>query len=234
MANPLKSDTSMGLGLLAARVPVGVVLVYAGVTKIAYAGVEHFVSQHARLVPTYMPAWFGPIYLHAVPFAEVTLGLLLVAGFLTRLSGFLASLMLISFGVATGGLNAFFKPGGDTAAALLQPPAVYLAFALIPFFCGAGRVSVDRLLSGAAQGKARVKPLDVQWRLDHEPVRLRGGRSCLDARSDPGRRRRADKRPGNDSPGNDSPGNVSTWHDPACRADLAWRGARACRRDGAK
>src|SRR4051794_10668415 len=116
MTNPLKSDGSTSLALLLARVPAGVTLAIAGWMKFrAPGGVAGFVSDNLSRVPAYMPDGFGRIYLNAVPFAEVALGAFLIAGFLTRLSGFLSALMLISFGLAFG-LHGFVDTSPDMAS----------------------------------------------------------------------------------------------------------------------
>src|SRR3954470_8330545 len=100
MPNPLKSEQSSSIGLLLARLPLGLTLAYAGISKFRQpGGVGQFVDENLSRVPTFMPEKFGTYYLHAVPYAEVVLGAMLVAGLLTRVSGFLAALMLISFAI---------------------------------------------------------------------------------------------------------------------------------------
>ena len=156
MTNPLKSDRSTSLGLLLARVPLGVTLLLAGWWKFrGPGGIAGFVSQSSRRVPAYMPAGFGDIYLHAIPFAEVILGLCLLAGFLTRLSGFLAALMLVSFGLAFG-LSGFVNADTAIASRLIEAPTVYATFALILFLAGPGKFSVDdALFAGGGGGSSR-------------------------------------------------------------------------------
>lgn len=154
MNNPLRSDTSTSLGLLLARVPVGVVLALAGNAKFrGEGGLSGFVSEHLGEVPASMPSWFGNVYLHAVPFAEVGLGTLLVLGLLTRLSGGLAALMLVSFGMIQAGASGFVNARAPYASSLLQPPAIYATFALIAFFAGPGRISFDHRFWGKAGSK---------------------------------------------------------------------------------
>lgn len=154
MNNPLKSDRSTSIGLLLARVPVGVVLALAGNAKFrSDGGVSGFVSEHLGQVPSYMPSWFGSVYLHAVPFAEVGLGLLLVLGLFTRISGGLAALMLISFGMIQAGASGFFNSHAPYGPGLFQAPAVYATFSLIAFLAGPGRISLDHRFWGKAANK---------------------------------------------------------------------------------
>lgn len=148
MNNPLQSDGSKSLGLLLARLPLGAVLVLAGYTKFHSVGLERFVNEHLSRVPQYMPSGFGNIYLHAVPFAELGLGVLLIVGLLTRVSGLLATLMLVSFGMIQAGGHGFINLAPEDASKLFQAPTVYATFALIAFLVGPGRFSIDHLLWG--------------------------------------------------------------------------------------
>jgi len=146
--NPLQSDASQSLGLLLARLPLGVVLALAGYMKFHNLGLDRFVNEHLSQVPSYLPSWFGSVYLHAVPFAEVGLGVLLVFGLLTRVSGLLATLMLVSFGMIQAGGFGFINLNPEDASKLFQSPTVYATFAMIAFLMGPGRFSVDSLLWG--------------------------------------------------------------------------------------
>jgi uncharacterized membrane protein YphA (DoxX/SURF4 family) len=148
MKNPLQSEGSQSLGLLLARVPLGAVLVLAGYMKFHMVGLNRFVDEHLSQVPSYMPSGFGNIYLHAVPFAELGFGVLLIVGMLTRLSGLLAALMLVSFGMIQAGGQGFINLNPEDASKLFQSPTVYATFALIAFLVGPGRFSVDSLLWG--------------------------------------------------------------------------------------
>lgn len=165
MINPLATNASKSLGMLIARVMLGGVLVYAGYLKVFDMGVSNFVEASASRVPSFMPEWFGPLYLRAVPFAELILGSMIVLGLLTRLSAFLSAAMLASFGLAFGLNNSSSLGNADAAnwrdlmagfinteAALAsqvpQDPLIFGALALIILFVGAGSLSVDRMLFG--------------------------------------------------------------------------------------
>lgn len=137
-----------GLGLLLARVPLGVVLALAGYEKIARQGVESFVSERRGLAEHFMSPALANLYLHAVPYAELALGGLLVLGLATRLSGFLAALMLLSFGLATGGVDGFFDPHPALAPELFKAPFTYGVLALVAFLAGPGKISLDGLFFG--------------------------------------------------------------------------------------
>src|SRR3982750_1738688 len=97
MANPFKSPVSSNLGLLLVRLPLGLLFCIKGYQKLATIGLSSFVTAHVKQVPTYVPTWFPRVYLNTLPFAEMALGALVIVGLLTRVSGFLLSLLLISF-----------------------------------------------------------------------------------------------------------------------------------------
>src|SRR5215213_7969063 len=143
-------DACNGFGLFLARVPLGIVLALAGYNKFQY-GVENFVNGARSMGEQFMPANLANMYLHAVPYAEVGLGGMLILGLLTRMSGLLSALMLISFGLATGGggTNGFFNFHPENASKLFQAPFTYGVLALVAFFAGPGTISLDHLLFGA-------------------------------------------------------------------------------------
>ncbi len=146
----MKSSTDCkacnAVGLLLARVPLGIVLAMAGYTKIFQTGVGEFVDHSRTMAERYMSSGLANMYLHAVPYAELTVGALLVVGFLTRLNALVAALMLASFGIATGGLSGFINTHPENAARLFQAPFTYGMLALVALFAGPGKISVDGLL----------------------------------------------------------------------------------------
>ncbi len=142
MKDPLKSEAAAGLGLLLARVPLGFVLVLAGYRKLVDPGLGSWVRANLSRVPGSMPGWFGNVYLHSVPFAEILCGALLVVGLLTRLSAFIVTLMLVSFTIAVTGFISHDKGG------LFTPNVFYLCLALVTFLVGPGRFSLDAWIWG--------------------------------------------------------------------------------------
>src|SRR5262249_36188375 len=126
-------------GLLIARVPLGIYMFLAGLAKIQ-GGIGKFVESTSGLVPSYLPQSVGQAYLHAVPFAEVTVGACLVLGLLTRVTGLIETLMLISFTIAATGLKPLQGVGPFHTNVLLIGLAAAIAL------LGPGRISVDALL----------------------------------------------------------------------------------------
>jgi uncharacterized membrane protein YphA (DoxX/SURF4 family) len=152
MKSTCDCDAGRTIGMLFARLPLGLSLAHTGFKKIHDTGVEKWVSDHVEQVPSYMPHGFGNLYLHAVPYAEVGLGALLVVGLLSRVSGLLTALMLVSFAMA---MNQFV----DTSMNLpFKDPIVYACFALIVLFAGPGKLSIDALLFPTRRPAAATPP----------------------------------------------------------------------------
>ncbi|MDR0285295.1 MAG: DoxX family protein [Propionibacteriaceae bacterium] len=81
---------------LAARLVLGVVLIVAGATKVG----DLRASVTATAAYQILPYWGIQVVGHALPFAEIALGLLLVSGLFTRLSGALGALLMLAFIIA--------------------------------------------------------------------------------------------------------------------------------------
>jgi len=147
MATPQKLSGSTNVGLLLARLPVGVLFVWEGYLSLK-AGLGNFVTANVSHVPRYMPSWFGENFLKAAPFAMILFGLMICVGFLTRFAGFFTSLLLISFLMVLGAkdpLAGSYWP--------FNPNFIFLGVALLTMFAGAGGLSLDALLFGGKSSK---------------------------------------------------------------------------------
>jgi uncharacterized membrane protein YphA (DoxX/SURF4 family) len=125
------------LGLLLLRIPLGVFFALAGVAHIR-GGIDHFVGENVAAAMAYMPENVARGFLTALPYAEITLGVMLVLGLLGRFAGLVCSLLLISFTVVATGVKLQGSP--------FHPNLLMLGMALAVLFCGPGRFSVDGLL----------------------------------------------------------------------------------------
>jgi uncharacterized membrane protein YphA (DoxX/SURF4 family) len=153
MTNPLKTLFAEDLALLLARLPLGAYFFTAGFNKVFDIGPRVFADKNLGLWPTFLPSELGRYYLTALPFVEVLAGLMLILGFLGRLAGGLAFLMLLSITIAVGvsarpepnAFVAFFKdaavPGRPFHANF-----IFLGVAFVVMVMGSGGFSVDRFL----------------------------------------------------------------------------------------
>jgi uncharacterized membrane protein YphA (DoxX/SURF4 family) len=137
MKNPLKSETSVNLGLLLARVPMGIVFVVAGVMKLQ-GGVEQFVRSQIGNVPHWAPRAWGEGYLHALPFVEIAVGAMLILGLFGRLAGFVGALVVLSIIIGSTGVFA--------TGYLFHANVIYMGLLLAVLLIGPGRLSLDGLM----------------------------------------------------------------------------------------
>jgi uncharacterized membrane protein YphA (DoxX/SURF4 family) len=136
----------MNVGLLLARLPMGAFFLIAGIHKL-HMGIDQFVSfaSHSGSAPRAVPPDWVNTYLHAVPFLELTVGLLLILGILTRLGGLIGALMVLSFTIGYTGLHG--QSPSDQGLPF-HPNLIYLGILLLVFLAGPGRISLDGMLFG--------------------------------------------------------------------------------------
>lgn len=150
MTNPLKSERSSSLGLLLARLPIGLFMLLAGAAKLQ-AGASGFVSENAANIPHWASQDWGRQYLHAIPILEVVIGGMLVFGLLGRLSALIGALMVTSYTIAVTGWKMKGLP--------FHPNLIYIGLLLMTFLTGPGRISVDGALFGK-KSKSNFHPRD--------------------------------------------------------------------------
>jgi uncharacterized membrane protein YphA (DoxX/SURF4 family) len=134
------------MGLLVARIPIGAYFIKAGIGKFTMQpnGVGSFVDHHLADAMKFLPEQWARMYLGALPYIEISLGVLLIAGLLTRAAALLMSLLLISFtlGAAPHASGRF----SDSVVLPFHPNLVFLGITLALMLCGPGRISIDGLL----------------------------------------------------------------------------------------
>lgn len=144
MKSPLKSETSFNLGLLLARLPIGILFVVAGVMKLR-GGVEGFVRSQIGNVPHQVPYGWGEGYLHALPYVEVVIGAMLILGLFGRVAGLVGALVVTSIIIGSTGV---FMPG----TCMFHSNVIYACLLVTILLLGPGRMSLDGLMFG--RGKA--------------------------------------------------------------------------------
>lgn len=142
MTNPLKTETSANLGLLLARVPVGVYFLLDGWTKFS-GGVGAYVAMNLPDATHFLPDGAARGLLYAVPYAEVVAGLLLVLGLLSRVGGLLTAGVVAVFVLLAGGLQV-----STNAPSPFTSQLILMGVAMLVLLVGPGRFSLDQRLFG--------------------------------------------------------------------------------------
>ena len=129
------------LGLLCARIPLGAYFIFASVMKLRM-GVDDFVNKVLPTAPTFLPPDAAKIFLTYLPWVELSVGILVILGLLTRVVAGLMVLLLISFTIYTG----VGGPTTEMGKLPFHPNLVSLGAALAIMLCGPGWISLDGLL----------------------------------------------------------------------------------------
>jgi uncharacterized membrane protein YphA (DoxX/SURF4 family) len=111
---------------LAARLVLGVVLIWAGASKVTKPDASALAVRAYKILPYDVAGYVG----YALPVLEILVGLLLVVGLLTRLSAAVGGLLMLAFIIGIGWAWAHgysidcgcFGGGGTIAAAQTQYP----------------------------------------------------------------------------------------------------------------
>jgi uncharacterized membrane protein YphA (DoxX/SURF4 family) len=144
MRNPLASDLSGNIGLLLARIPLGLYFALAGY---AHFRTQNFATQYVAALPAWMPSEAGKGYSTVVPFIEMAVGALLILGLTTRVGGFLAAAMTGLLVAAAG-----FSLDPDGAHKLL--PLIVLGLSILLLCTGGGKFTLDNFLFNQKQAEA--------------------------------------------------------------------------------
>ena len=138
MRNPLASETSTNLGILVARLALGVSVLMAGYTHFSgIGGLKGFALSNETNIPRWMPGEAASGYSQCLPLLEMAAGGMLVLGLTTRVGGLLAAV-----------ITALILP----AHGLHRPPhadahlPVYLSTAILLLCLGGGKITLDNLL----------------------------------------------------------------------------------------
>jgi uncharacterized membrane protein YphA (DoxX/SURF4 family) len=135
-----RPSMAASLGMLCARIPLGAFFIVASAGKLKM-GVNAFATQMLPTAEKVLPHQLADVYLHALPWVELSVGILLIIGLLTRVVAAVTALLLISFTIA------YFYPGG-----IPKPPGpfhynfVFLGTALAIMLAGPGWLSLDGLI----------------------------------------------------------------------------------------
>ena len=138
MKNPLASETSTNLGILVARLALGVTLLAAGYSHFSgLGGVKGFAASNVTNIPRWMPGEAASAYSQCLPFLEMAAGGMLVLGLTTRVGGFLAA---VTTGIILSAHGLHLPPHSNDHL------PVYLATAILLLCLGGGKLTLDSLL----------------------------------------------------------------------------------------
>lgn len=163
--NLMASSTSAGVGLLLARLPVGAILLLQGYRIFRKTGINEFILDNLQLVQNHLGEGFARTYLHTFPYVCVILGLTLVLGVLTRPSGVVGAALLVSLAYFRAGMTGFVNPNPAYAYQLLNAPTVYSLFAMVVFFAGPGKLSLDHFIFSHMRDK-ELKEVNAKYGRD--------------------------------------------------------------------
>ncbi|MDT8285847.1 MAG: MauE/DoxX family redox-associated membrane protein [Elusimicrobiales bacterium] len=147
---------------LAGRIALGLIFAWAGFLK-AVAPAEEF----AYAIETYkmFPSWMAALASVTVPWAEIYLGLFLAAGLFTRISAAVIGAMILFFQVLLGqamvrGLpitscGCFGTGNSNPIGVELALNFILLALAVLTWFYGRGRLSLDRVIESLPSAAPR-------------------------------------------------------------------------------
>jgi uncharacterized membrane protein YphA (DoxX/SURF4 family) len=134
---------SMGasLGLLCARVPLGAYFIVASADKLKM-GVSTFATKTMPAAEKVLPHHLADLFLNALPWVELSVGILLIIGLLSRVAAGVMMLLLASFTLVylIGALGPDRFPGP------FHPNFVFLGTAVAIMLVGPGWMSLDGLV----------------------------------------------------------------------------------------
>ncbi len=135
------ASLSQNLGLLLARVPLGLYLLTVGYAHLS-GGLARFADHNDFVLNHLIPPTIAGGLLRCVPVAELAAGAFLILGIFSRTGGLLASLALVTLIVTQ------IRDLGRQGEMPFNPLLILCGFALYLAVAGAGGLSLDRLVWG--------------------------------------------------------------------------------------
>ncbi|MCC6581399.1 MAG: DoxX family membrane protein [Phycisphaeraceae bacterium] len=131
----------ISLALLLNRLSLGLYFLLAGIAKVRGGISAFYHTKFVPMLPGWVPNFFALPYGYSLPILEILVGACLILGLLGRLTGTIATLLILSFSLALIGADAFKSAGP------FHPNLILLTLALLLALIGPGSLSLDQLLS---------------------------------------------------------------------------------------
>ena len=143
MENKLEQSLNQDIGKLLLRVSVAVLMLFHGISKALHGidGIKFLVDR----------AGLPEFVAYGVYFGEIVVPLLLIFGLFTRISALVFVVNMVFAILLVHGADLFTL--GKTGGLVIELPLFYLLGALVIFFIGAGKYSLDNKLNVQCEDK---------------------------------------------------------------------------------
>ena len=139
MSNSNTTSAAQNLGLLLARIPLGLYFAIDGYSRIAApGGVSAFVKDNLGSTMRFMPEAVARGYLSALPYLEILVAIMLVFGLFQRFGAVLAAGALVMFTLTTGVNHWMAGPPFNQCL-------IFLGLTVALLTIGPGKISADNV-----------------------------------------------------------------------------------------
>lgn len=146
MTNPFNTPAASNFGMFLARATLGIYFTAQGYRGVM-GGVSSFAKSHLGAMPHWVTPQYGEVFLTLYPVIQVTAGILLALGVLTRISAFLLAATLLTFMVCITGIH--FPEGNPVTVDI-----ICLAVTVALLTNGGGSMTLPAFLGKKGSGSA--------------------------------------------------------------------------------
>jgi len=141
-------------GILVNRLSIGAFLFLAGSEKIRSGPEAFYVNQVSQLAPEWLPEALGRATAYTVPYLELVLSLLILAGLACRISTGIMVLVTAGTIVALAGNNLLLFPTPGTP---FDMSIILLTLLILLTITGPERYSADQMIVYQRERRAKIK-----------------------------------------------------------------------------
>jgi uncharacterized membrane protein YphA (DoxX/SURF4 family) len=147
MRATFSATTASNLGVLIGRVQIGMYFVLEGGYKL-HVGVDRYLQTNGRHVPRFVPAELGRGVLLALPWVQMTVGVMIILGLRTRWAAGVAACVLLSI----AGLKSMLS---DPLDVLFHHTLAFFGMAMLLALHGGGNWTIERIWRAPQLRRAR-------------------------------------------------------------------------------